>query len=196
MESVTSRPILARGATAAWSRDDIHGTALVAAARDVEQHLIGLLGVHPVVGGAGVLFLAGADEGAAFHTGHVVDGGAVQVAARQLLLVELDHLAGGAGFFAQLFQLLLRAIDPHDLVGVDQLFHFVEPSQHGLVVGHCDYLLSPNGKIVQQMGTCCPVSILSQRPRRINDEFVKLVTNTDAPLPSGGGGGQVSSSPQ
>ena len=116
--------------------DDIHGTALVAAPRDVEQHLIGLLGVHPVVGGASVLFLAGADEGAAFHTGHVVDGGAVQVAARQLLLVELNHFAGFAGLLAKALQLLLRAVDPDDLIGGDQLFHFVKPSQHGLIVGH------------------------------------------------------------
>ena len=89
-----------------------------------------------MVGGAGILFLAGADEGAAFHTGHVVDGSAVQIAARQLLLVQLNHLTGLAGLLAKAFQLLLRAVDPDDLIGSDQLFHFVKPSQHGLIVGH------------------------------------------------------------
>ena len=70
------------------------------------------------------------------HTGHVVDGGAVQVAARQLLLVVLNHFAGLAGLLAKAFQLFLRAVNPDDLVGGDQLLHFVKPSQHGLIVGH------------------------------------------------------------
>ena len=118
--------------------DDVHGAALVAAPGNVEQHLIGLLGVHPVVGGASVLFLAGADEGAALHPGHVVDSGAVVVAVRQLLLVQLDHLAGLAGLAAQVLNLLFRAIDPHHLVGRNQLLHFFQPVQDCFVVGHKD----------------------------------------------------------
>ena len=128
--------------------DHIHGAALVAAAGNVEQHLIGALGLHPVVGGACVLFLAGADKSPAFHTGNVVHGGAVQVAAGQLLLVELDHFASLASLTAQVFQLFLGTVDPHDFVGGDKLLHFFEPAQNGLVVSHFVFLLSPNGKIL------------------------------------------------
>ena len=107
--------------------DDIHRAALVAALCDVIQHLVRLLGIHPVVGRAGVLLLLGADEGSVLHTGNVVDGGAVQVAARQLLLVELNHLAGGAGLLAQLLQLSLFARNPHDVIGGYELFHVFNP---------------------------------------------------------------------
>ena len=62
-------------------RDDIHRAALVAAAGDVIEHLVSLFGVHPVVRRAGVLFLAGADEGAVLHAGHIVHGRAVQIAS-------------------------------------------------------------------------------------------------------------------
>ena len=116
--------------------DNIHGAALIAATGNVKEHLIGLLGVHPVVCRARVLLLLGADEGAALYPGHVVDGGAVVVAVGELLLVKLDHLACFAGLTAQVLDLLLRAVDPHHIVGRDQLLHFLKPVEDGLVVGH------------------------------------------------------------
>ena len=72
--------------------DDIHRAALVAVAGDVIEHFIGLFRIHPVVGRAGVFFFLRADQRAGLHTGNVVDGGAVQVAIRQLRLIELNHL--------------------------------------------------------------------------------------------------------
>ena len=89
-----------------------------------------------MVGGAGVLFLVAADEGAVLHAGHVVDGGAVQVAAGQLLLVKLNHFARGAGLGAQGLQLLLGAVDPNDFIRFYQLDHFLDPIENSLVVGH------------------------------------------------------------
>ena len=117
--------------------DDVHRAALVAAAGDVVQHLVRFRRGLPVVGGTGVLFLFGADEGAALHTGNVVDGGAVQIAAGQLLLVELNHLAGGAGLLAQLLKLLLAAGDPNDLVGLDESDFVFDPVENRLVGGQC-----------------------------------------------------------
>ena len=115
--------------------DYIHGAALHGAGVQLEELLIHLLGVHPVIGGAGVLLAAAANEGAVLHAGHVVDGGAVQVAVGQLLLVELLDLAGGAGLGPQLLDLLVGAVDPDDLVGLGHLGHFINPIENGLIAG-------------------------------------------------------------
>ena len=80
-----------------------------------------------MVGGACILFLARTDKGTALHAGNVVDGGAVQVAAGQLLFVELNHFAGAAGLFAQGLQLFLGAVNPDDLVRGNKRFHVFKP---------------------------------------------------------------------
>ena len=117
--------------------DDVHGAALHGAGVQLFQLGVHLLGIHPVVGGAGVLLLSAADEGAVFHPGHVVLRRAVEVAAGQLLLVELLHLPGGAGLRPQLLQLCLGAVNPNDLVGLGHGRHMVDPLQHGLVLCQC-----------------------------------------------------------
>lgn len=61
---------------------------------------------------------------------HVVDSGAVQIAAGQLLLVELNHFPRGAGLGAQSLQLLLRAVDPDNLIRLDQLNLFLDPVEN------------------------------------------------------------------
>ena len=78
---------------------------------------VSLVLLHPVVGGTGVLFLLGADEGASFDARDVVDRGTMQIAPGQKLLIELDHLARGARFRSQRFELFLAAVDEHDLIG-------------------------------------------------------------------------------
>ena len=125
--------------------DDVHGAALHCAGVQLVKLGVHLLGVHPVVGGAGVLLLAAADEGAVLHTGHVVDGGAVQIAAGQLLLVELLDLAGRAGLGPQGVDLLLGAVNPDDLVGLGHFGHLVDPGQDGLVVCQSHGRFPPNG---------------------------------------------------
>ena len=107
--------------------NDIHGSALVAVAGNIVNHFIGFFGVHPVVGGAGILFLFGADEGSVLHAGHVVDRGSVIIAIGEQFLVEFDQFAGGAGFFAKRFNLLFRAVNPDDFVGLHKLDFFVDP---------------------------------------------------------------------
>ena len=117
-------------------RNDIHSAALVAAAGNVIQHFISLFRIHPVVGGARILFLFGADHGAVLYTGHVVNSGAVQIAARQLLLIQLMHFASGTSFGTQGLQLLLGTVNPYQLVGLHELFHLVNPSKNRLVCCH------------------------------------------------------------
>ena len=41
----------------------------------------------------------------------------MQIAPGQKLLIELDHLARGARFRSQRFELFLAAVDEHDLIG-------------------------------------------------------------------------------
>ena len=82
--------------------DHIHGAALHGAGVKLFQLGVHLLGVHPVVGGAGVLLLFAADEGAVLHPGHVVYRCAVEVAAWELLLIQLLNLPAGAGLLPQL----------------------------------------------------------------------------------------------
>ena len=71
---------------------NVHGTALHGAVKQFAQFLVGLGRGKPVVGGAGILLFGGADKGAVLDAGDVVGIGAVQVAARKQLLVELFHL--------------------------------------------------------------------------------------------------------
>ena len=117
--------------------DDVHRTSLVAAAGDIVEHFIRFIGIHPVIGGAGLFLGGGADKGTALHPGHVVDRGAVEIAAGQFLLVELEHLAGGAGFGAQGVQLILRTVDPNDLVGLHERDLVLDPGEDGRIFGQC-----------------------------------------------------------
>ena len=125
----------AGGHRAHAERNDIHGTALHGAAQHIGSHGIGLLGVHPVVGGAAVLLLAGADKGPALHAGNIVQRGAVIIASRQLFLIQLDQLAGSHGLPAQLFQLFFTSVDPDNLIGAGQFGSVLNELQNGLVRG-------------------------------------------------------------
>ncbi len=115
--------------------DHIHGPPLHGAAQHIGSHLIGLLRIHPVVGGTAVRLIAGADKCAALHTSHIVQRRTVIVAARELLLVQLDQFSGGHGLPAQTLQLFLAAVDPDDTIGASQLFGVLNKLQDGFVRG-------------------------------------------------------------
>ena len=83
--------------------------------------------------GTGVVLAAAADEGAVLHARHVVDGGAVQVALGEQVLVEFDEFARGARLGAERVALLLAAVDEHDPVGVAQRRAFVDKAKHFFV---------------------------------------------------------------
>ena len=107
--------------------DDVHRLAGVGVAEERGELVVALLRGHPVVRGAGVLLLRGADEGAVLYTRDVIDGGSVQIAARQLLLIELEKLAGRAGLGSERFRLLVGPVDENDLGRIRERDHFVEP---------------------------------------------------------------------
>ena len=116
-------------------RDDVHRSALHLAAGDLAEHGISLRGVHPIVGGAGVLCVAAADERARFDAGNVVFCRAVIVASGELLLIEAEHLARAARFFAKGVDLSFTAVDPNDLVGLGELGAVLHKVKYLLIFG-------------------------------------------------------------
>ena len=116
--------------------EDIHGAALHRTVEEGAQLGVHDLRVLPVVGRAGVLLPAGADKGPALDARDVVDGGAMEQAARELLGVESFHLAGRESLVAQLFELGLAAVDPNNLVGFYKRLHLLNPVEDILVVCH------------------------------------------------------------
>ena len=123
-------------------RDDVHRAALIRAAGDVVEALIHFLRIAPVVRRTGGFLVGCADKRPVFDTGDVVRTRPMQIAARKLFFVELDHFAGFNGFFAERVKLLFAAVNPDDLVGVHEGFDLVQPLQDGFVVGHIPTHLS------------------------------------------------------
>ena len=127
--------------------NDVHRPALHLSAGDVRAHLIGFLGIHPVVGGAGVFLLAAADERTVLNAGNVVLRGAVVVAAGKFFLIELEHLARFARFLAQRCKLLFASVDPDDVVRAGELGALFDERNDFLVLGgvcHIFFLLQKN----------------------------------------------------
>ena len=114
-------------------RNDIHRAALVSAVGESVHLLVHFLGVHPVVGGTGVLLALTADEGAVLDAGDIVRVGAVEIAAGELVLVELDEDALLDGLLPQRLELFLLTGDPDDLVRLRHGGHFLHPLENGLV---------------------------------------------------------------
>ena len=88
-------------------RNDIHRAALVAASCNVIKHFVRFLRILPVVGRACVFLLAGTDKRSVLHTGNIVNRCAVQIAARQFFLIQLNHFTCRTGFRTQCFKLSL-----------------------------------------------------------------------------------------
>jgi hypothetical protein len=64
----------------------------------------------------------------------------MQGAVGVLFGVQSFQFSACASFCAQGVGLLLTAVDPNDLLGLNQIGHFLDPVQNVLVVGH-DFLL-------------------------------------------------------
>ena len=114
---------------------NVHGAAAHAAAEELLELLAHDEGVFPVVGGAGVVFGEGADEGAVFDAGDVVGGGAGVEAAGPELLVEAGEGAGGDELVAEVVVFGLGAVDPVDGVGLAEVGHLFDPADEVLVGG-------------------------------------------------------------
>ena len=123
--------------------DYVHGTALHGAGIELGELCVALLGVHPVIDVSRILLFRGTNKSSSLNASHVVDGGSVQIAVGKKLLIQLNHFARGARLGAQSLRLLVRAVDPDDLVGLRHGSHFVDPIQDKLVLGH-SFLLFKN----------------------------------------------------
>ena len=86
-------------------------------------------GVTPVVGGAGVDLLLGADEGAVLDPGHVGGVGVGPVAVGPLGVGQLGERAGVDQFLAEAVVLVGRTVAPLDAVRGGQRGHLVDPGQ-------------------------------------------------------------------
>ncbi len=105
----------------------VHRPAAHRAVEELAELRVRLLGVHPVVVGPGRLLGAAADEREVLGARDVVRIGAVQVAARPLLLVERDQDALRHRFFGERLLFLLRAVAPVDPLGLGEPSHLVDP---------------------------------------------------------------------
>ena len=114
--------------------NNIHCSALIAVLSYIIEHLIGLGGIHPVVGRTCLVCALRADKCAVFNTCDIVGLGSVEQASGEKILVELNHLAGLAGLCAQSVKLLLAAVDPHDFVGRYESYFLFDPVDYCLVL--------------------------------------------------------------
>ena len=102
------------------------------AVEDLAEAVVALGGRHPVVGGAGVVLLARADEGEVLGAGDVVRGAPVEVAARAASAGPGEELAGADRSLGQALPLVLRAVAPDDVVGPTESRGVVHPASDGL----------------------------------------------------------------
>ena len=106
---------------------DVHRAPVHAAREQAAQRLAHLGRIFPVVGGAGVFLLGGADVGAIFDARDVGRIGAGEEGVRALRLVQLDQGAGVDHFVAQTIVFFLRAVAPDDAVRLGQGGDFGDP---------------------------------------------------------------------
>lgn len=118
-------------------RHHVHGAALHATVEQGLQRGAHLGWGHPVVGGASVFLLGGADVGAVFHTGDVARVGPGEVAAGALGRVELLEGAGIDQLLAQAVVLFLGAVAPVDGVGLAEDRHVGDPGEQAGVFDVC-----------------------------------------------------------
>ncbi len=125
-----------RGADRAHAeRDHVERAAAHRPAVERGQRLLHLARRHPVVGGAGVVLLRAADEGAILDARDVARVGAAEVRVRPLLLVQADEGAALDHLGAEAVVLLLGAVAPVHGVRLAELDHLVDPL-HELLVRH------------------------------------------------------------
>lgn len=121
-------------------RNDVHSPALHCALVDTFEKFVRLVLLHPIVGGTCVFFLLGADESATLDARDVVDGGAMEIATGQQLLIELNHFTGSHRLFSEGFELLFGTVDENDLVGRAKRDAVVHELLNSFVVKFHDYL--------------------------------------------------------
>ena len=120
--------------------NDVHRSALHGTAGNFVRKLVSLFRVHPVVDGAGVLSVFGADKCSVLDARNVVYFRAVKVAVGQKILVELDKLAAFYRLFLQRFNLCRAAVNPYDFVGLTDFGAFRNKVKNVFVFCQCHFL--------------------------------------------------------
>jgi hypothetical protein len=105
-----------------------------AALEQTVQGLAHLGRVFPVVGGAGVVLVGGADVGAVFDARHVGRVGAGEVGVLALFRVQLDQHPGFDHLGAQAVVFFLRTVTPDDTVGLGEGGDLADPLLEFLVL--------------------------------------------------------------
>ncbi len=108
-------------------RDHVHRAPADTAVEQPVQDPVHLARFHPIVGGAGVVFVDAADVRAILDACDVAGIGEGEEAVGALFLVQSDVGAGFDETFAQLVVLFLRAVAPMNCVRLAQGRHFVDP---------------------------------------------------------------------
>ena len=108
-------------------RDHVHCPPGHAAVEQPVERLPHLRRRGPIVGGTGIVFVDGADEGAILDAANVGRMRAGEVAVRTLLRVEPDERSRIDHHLAKPVVFLLRSVHPHDLIRLAQRRHLVNP---------------------------------------------------------------------
>ena len=105
----------------------IHRAPLHAAAEQAAQGLLHLEGVHPVIGGTGVVLREAANKRPVLNARHVAGIGAHQETSGPFLLVQADEGARRDQLPAQGVVFLLGSVDPVDMGGLAESHHLPHP---------------------------------------------------------------------
>ena len=106
-------------------RNNVHRPSLHSALVNLLEHSICFVLLHPVIGGTCGLLLFRTDKRTSLYASHVVGERAVQIAAGQQLLIELNHFACSNRLLAQRRKLSFAAVDDYNLIGLTKLDAFV-----------------------------------------------------------------------
>ena len=71
-------------------RDYIHRFSFVAASCNIVKHFISFSRLFPVIGRSGILFFFRTDKCSCLYACNVIEGSTVQIATRQLFLIQFD----------------------------------------------------------------------------------------------------------
>ena len=106
--------------------DNIHGAALHSAAHNFVGHGITLGRRHLVIGSASVTLFPATNKGSVLNPGHIIDSGTVIIAVWQQILIQLNHFSRAASYTAQFLNLFLAAVNPDDIIRLEQVGRFFD----------------------------------------------------------------------
>ena len=114
-------------------RYDIHGPATHRTIEQSVEDALHITPAHPVIGGAGVIFVDAADESAVLDPRDITGVRACQEAVGAQIGIEADESTRTDKFLTKPIVLCLRTIAPDDMIGFDKIGHLGNPFLEGLV---------------------------------------------------------------